>query len=78
MKKKINVGDLVNVPPCKPSPLRPLLPLPNGGNGVVIEIKTMNVYPGKKTGLIYKILADGDVYHFWGDSVERLRKMKRD
>tara|TARA_B100000029_G_scaffold373178_1_gene367375 strand:+ start:3685 stop:3921 length:237 start_codon:yes stop_codon:yes gene_type:complete len=74
---KIEVGDLVKALPCDPGPLRPLLPLPDGGNGVVIEIKTTNVYPSKKTGLIYKILSEGNVYHFWGDSLERLTKLKK-
>ena len=78
MTSKIEVGDLVNVPASGPGPLRPLLPLPDGGNGVVIEIKTVNVFPSKRTGLVYKILADGDVYHLWGDSIERIEKVHKD
>ena len=78
MKNKIKVGDLVSVPPSRPSPIRPILPLPDGGNGVVLEIKTANVYPGKRTGLVYKILANGNVYHLWGDSINEIEKLHRD
>ena len=78
VKSKIEVGALVNVPASAPSPLRPLLPLPDGGNGVVLEIKNTNIYPGKRTGLMYKILANGKMYHLWGDSVDKIEKLQRD
>ena len=70
MRTDLSVGDLVEIPRSSVGHLRKILPFPDGGMGVIVEMKNTSIFPGSREGILCKILVDGSLYHVWSEDLK--------
>ena len=55
------LGSLVKVPPKDIGHLSPLLNLPTGKLGLIIDVREINIFPGKRKEILYYVLLENKV-----------------
>lgn len=70
MRTDLFIGGLVEIPRSNAGHLRKILPLPDGGVGVIVEMKNTSIFPGDRKGILCKILVDGSLYNVWSEDLK--------